>query len=38
MVAMGVRPFPGEDGERYGRAKELYRERAELNSDDAQQR
>ena len=37
MVAMGVRPFPGEDGERYERAKELYRERAELNSDDAEQ-
>lgn len=37
MVAMGVRPFPGEDGERFERAKELYRERAELNSDDAQQ-
>jgi predicted CXXCH cytochrome family protein len=37
MVAMGVRPFPGEDGERYEHAKELYRERAELNSDDAQQ-
>ena len=37
MVAMGVRPFPGEDGERYERAKNLYRERAELDSDDAQQ-
>ena len=37
MVAMGVRPFPGEDGESFERAKELYRERAELNSDDAQQ-
>lgn len=37
MVAMGVRPFPGEDGERYERAKQLYRARAELNSDDAQQ-
>lgn len=37
MVAMGVRPFAGEDGERYERAKELYRARAELNSDDAQQ-
>src|SRR5579859_893234 len=37
MVAMGVRPFPGEDGERFERAKELYRARAELDSDDAQQ-
>lgn len=37
MVAMGVRPFPGEDGERYEQAKNLYRTRAELNSDDAQQ-
>jgi len=32
-----VRPFPGEDGERYERAKELYHVRAELDSDDAQQ-
>jgi predicted CXXCH cytochrome family protein len=37
MVAMGVRPFAGDDGERYERAKELYRARAEVNSDDAQQ-
>lgn len=37
MVAMGVRSFPGEDGALYDRAKQLYRERAELNSDDAQQ-
>ncbi|MGB2592929.1 MAG: ammonia-forming cytochrome c nitrite reductase subunit c552 [Candidatus Acidiferrum sp.] len=37
MVAMGVRPFEGEDGERYERAKELYHARAELDSDDAQQ-
>ena len=37
MVAMGVRPFPGEEGERYERAKELYHARAELGSDDAQQ-
>lgn len=37
MVAMGVRPFAGEDGERYEQAKALYRARAELNSDDAQQ-
>lgn len=37
MVAMGVRPFPGEDGERYERAKAQYHARAELDSDDAQQ-
>jgi tetratricopeptide (TPR) repeat protein len=37
MVSMGVRPFPGEDGERYEQAKELYHARAELDSDDAQQ-
>ncbi len=37
MVAMGVRPFPGEAGERYERAKALYRARAALDSDDAQQ-
>jgi len=37
MVAMGVRPFPGEDGERFERAKDLYRARAALDSDDAQQ-
>jgi predicted CXXCH cytochrome family protein len=37
MVAMGVRPFPGEEGERYERAKAEYHARAELDSDDAQQ-
>lgn len=37
LVAMGVQPFPGEDGARFERAKELYRARAELNSDDAEQ-
>jgi predicted CXXCH cytochrome family protein len=37
LVAMGVRPFPGEDGARFEQAKELYRARAELNSDDAGQ-
>jgi predicted CXXCH cytochrome family protein len=37
MVAMGVRPFPGEDGERYERAKAEYHTRAELGADDAQQ-
>jgi tetratricopeptide (TPR) repeat protein len=37
LVALGVRQLQGEDGERFERAKELYRVRAELNSDDAQQ-
>jgi predicted CXXCH cytochrome family protein len=37
LVAMGVRPFPGEDGERFERAKEIYATRADLNSDDAGQ-
>jgi predicted CXXCH cytochrome family protein len=37
LVAMGVRPFPGEDGARFEQAKALYRARAELNSDDAGQ-
>jgi len=37
LVAMGVQPFPGEDGDRFAHAKQLYRERAELNADDAQQ-
>lgn len=37
LVSMGVRQVPDEDAERFERAKELYRARAELNSDDAQQ-
>lgn len=37
MVAMGVQPFAGEDGQRYEQAKQLYRARAEINSDDAVQ-
>ena len=37
LVAMGVQPFPGEDGARFESAKGLYQARAELNSDDAQQ-
>lgn len=37
MVAMGVQSFAGEDGQRYEQAKQLYRARAELNSDDAAQ-
>jgi tetratricopeptide (TPR) repeat protein len=37
LVAMGVRQLPGEDGQRFEQAKELYNGRAALNSDDAQQ-
>ena len=37
LVSMGVRKVPDEDAERFERAKELYRARAELNSDDPQQ-
>jgi len=37
LVAMGVPKFPGEDGERFERAKALYRARAEMYTDDAQQ-
>jgi predicted CXXCH cytochrome family protein len=37
LVSMGVKELPGEDGQRLLRAEDLYRGRAELNSDDAQQ-
>jgi len=37
LVSMGVRQVPDEDAKRFERAKELYRARAELNSDYAQQ-
>jgi hypothetical protein len=37
LVSMGIRELPGEDGERLDRAKELFRARAEANSDDAEQ-
>jgi predicted CXXCH cytochrome family protein len=37
LVALGVRELPGEDGQRFERAKELFRARAEANSDDAEQ-
>jgi predicted CXXCH cytochrome family protein len=36
LAAKGVRLY-GEDGERFASAKELYRSRSELNSDDPQQ-
>jgi len=37
LVAMGVKPFPGEDGALFEQAKQLYRARAKLNADDANQ-
>jgi hypothetical protein len=37
LVALGVRELNGEDGQRFARAKELFRARAEANSDDAEQ-
>jgi hypothetical protein len=37
MVSIGIRELPGEDGERFERAKQLFRARAEANSDDAEQ-
>jgi predicted CXXCH cytochrome family protein len=37
LVARGVKTLPGEDGERLDQAKELYRQRAQLNIDDAVQ-
>ena len=37
LVANGVRPFPGEDGARFEKSKELYRARAALYPDDAGQ-
>jgi tetratricopeptide (TPR) repeat protein len=37
LVAIGVQQLPGEDGQRFERAKEVYRARAALNSDAAGQ-
>lgn len=37
LVSLGVKELAGEDGARFERAKQLYRARAELNSDDAEQ-
>lgn len=37
LVAIGVRQLPGENGQHFEQAKELYHARAELNSDDSQQ-
>ena len=37
LVVMGVRQLPGEDGAAFERAKEVYRARAALDDDDAEQ-
>jgi hypothetical protein len=37
LVSLGVRQLPGEEGQRFERAKELFVARAEANSDDAEQ-
>jgi tetratricopeptide (TPR) repeat protein len=37
LVSLGIRRLPGEDGERFEQAKQVFRARAELNSDDAAQ-
>ncbi len=37
LVSLGVSDLPGADGERFVQAKQIYRARAEFNSDDAQQ-
>jgi tetratricopeptide (TPR) repeat protein len=37
LVGMGTKTLPGEDGERFERAKDLYRQRAQMNVDDAAQ-
>src|SRR5450432_451432 len=37
LVSQGIGQLPGEDGERLDRAKQLFRARAQLNADDAEQ-
>jgi hypothetical protein len=37
LISLGIRELPGDDGQRLERAKELFRARAEANSDDAEQ-
>ncbi|HTU34525.1 MAG TPA: tetratricopeptide repeat protein [Candidatus Acidoferrum sp.] len=37
LVSMGVQHIPGEEGHRFEQAKQLYRTRAEIDSDDPQQ-
>jgi predicted CXXCH cytochrome family protein len=37
LVSLGIKELPGEEGARFESAKSLYRARAELNIDDAEQ-
>jgi len=37
LVGLGIKQLPGEAGERFENAKQIFRARAELNSDDALQ-
>ena len=37
LVSLGVKQLAGADGERFEQAKQVYRARAEFNSDDAEQ-
>ena len=37
LVSMRISQLPGEDGERFEQAKQIFRARAQLNSDDAEQ-
>jgi len=37
LVSQGISQLPGDDGERFERAKQVFRARAQLNSDDAEQ-
>jgi tetratricopeptide (TPR) repeat protein len=37
LVAMGVKSLPGEDGDRFTRARDLFEARARFNNDDAEQ-
>lgn len=37
LVSLGIHDLAGEDGQRFDRAKQLFRARADLNADDAEQ-
>jgi tetratricopeptide (TPR) repeat protein len=37
LVSLGVHDLPGEDGQRFEHARQLFRARAEFNTDDAEQ-
>ncbi|MGP8244403.1 MAG: ammonia-forming cytochrome c nitrite reductase subunit c552 [Bryobacteraceae bacterium] len=37
LVSLGIRELPGEDGARFGQARQLFLARAALGSDDAEQ-